>query len=68
MSASSKKLNISFLHKGLMFGGAERLILDMGLAFIAQGHSVKLLTAEYDQKKTFPEFKESGIEIEVRRV
>jgi hypothetical protein len=60
-----KKLKIAFLHKALMFGGAERLILDMGLAFKEQGHSVSIYTCEYDAKKTFPEFDESGINIKV---
>lgn len=60
-----KGLKIAFLHKALMFGGAERLILDMGLAFQEQGHSVVLYTAEYDKAKTFPEFEHTSIQIKV---
>jgi len=54
-----KKLNIIFLHKALIFGGAERLILDLGLSAIDLGHSVTYLTCEYNKNKTFPEFSEN---------
>ena len=59
----SKKLRIAFLHKALLFGGAERLILDMALAFKEQSHEVSIYTAEYDKEKTFTDFQTSGVEI-----
>ena len=59
-----KKLNIVFLHKALIFGGAERLILDLGLAAVKLGHKVTYATCEYNSKKTFEEFStESGITV-----
>lgn len=64
----SKKLKIAFLHKALLYGGAERLILDMGLAFKEQGHQVTVYTAEFDSAKTFEEFSTSGIKVKVRTV
>lgn len=61
----SKKLKIAFLHKALLYGGAERLILDMGLAFKDQGHQVTVYTAEFDPTRTFAEFSNSGIKVKV---
>lgn len=60
-----KKLKISFLHKALLYGGAERLILDMALAFKDQGHEVTIYTADYDPSKTFEEFKDPAITVKV---
>ncbi len=60
-----KKIKIAFLHKALLFGGAERLILDMALSFNEKGHQTTIYTAEYDAEKTFPEFKNSGVTIKV---
>ena len=57
----TKKIRIAFLHKALLFGGAERLILDMCLSFRDQGHHTAIYTAEYEPEKTFPEFKEQGV-------
>jgi hypothetical protein len=61
----AKKLKIAFLHKALLYGGAERLILDMGLAFQEQGHQVTVYTAEFDPARTFEEFSTSGIKVKV---
>lgn len=61
-----KKLKIAFLHKALLYGGAERLILDMALAFKEQGHQTTIYTAEFDPARTFDEFSEAGITVKVR--
>ena len=61
----AEKLKIAFLHKALLYGGAERLILDMGLAFKDQGHQVTVYTAEFDPVRTFEEFSNSGIKVKV---
>ena len=58
-----KSLKIAFLHKALMYGGAERLILDMALALKEQGHAVTVYTAEYAPEKTFPEFKDMNVKV-----
>lgn len=60
-----KKIKIAFLHKALLFGGAERLILDMALSFKDQGHQTTIYTAEYEPEKTFPEFQDAGVTIKV---
>ncbi len=62
----AKKLKIAFLHKALLYGGAERLVLDMGLAFQEQGHQVTVYTAEFDPARTFEEFSNSGIKVKVK--
>lgn len=55
-------LKIAFLHKALLYGGAERLILDMALAF-RENHKVTIYTCEYDKDKTFPDFQTSKVAI-----
>lgn len=62
-----KPLKIAFLHKALMYGGAERLILDMALALKEQGHTVTVYTAEYAPEKTFPEFKDMNVKVGLAR-
>ncbi|MDE1847308.1 MAG: hypothetical protein KGH52_04615, partial [Candidatus Micrarchaeota archaeon] len=44
-------------------GGAERVLLK-----IAQHYGAKILTVEYDKKKTFPEFADLDIEVVKRKV
>ena len=60
-----KNLKIAFLHKALLYGGAERLILDMAIAFKDQKHDVTIYTAEFDPVRTFEEFSTSGIKVKV---
>ena len=60
---TQRPLKIAFLHKALLYGGAERLILDMALAFKEQSHTVSIYTCEYDKEKTFPDFQTSGVTI-----
>jgi alpha-1,3/alpha-1,6-mannosyltransferase len=61
-----KKLKIAFLHKALLYGGAERLILDMALALKDQGHQITIYTAEFDAARTFSEFSDPSINVKVR--
>lgn len=65
----TKKLKIAFLHKALVYGGAERLILDMALSAGKFGHESTFITAEYSEEKTFREFseKEDIIKIKVSK-
>jgi hypothetical protein len=49
-------MKIAFLHKALIFGGAERLILDIALSFSQHGHSSSFYTCQYDKNKTFDEY------------
>ena len=63
---TKKRLKIAFLHKALIFGGAERLILDLGLSAVKQGHEVTFLTSEYNPKRVFNEFSTTpGITVKV---
>lgn len=52
-------MKIAFLHKALIFGGAERLILDMALASGQLGHQSTFYTCNYNSKRTFEEFSNS---------
>ena len=62
-------MKIAFLHKGLIFGGAERLILDIALALQKEGHSSTFYTTKYDPKRTFDEFRCSkNITVKVRNI
>lgn len=62
---STKK--IAFLHKNIVFGGAERLILDIGLSLTKEGHECTYFTTEYSTKKTFEEFSNTeGIKVELQ--
>lgn len=60
-----QKLKIAFLHKALLYGGAERLILDMALALKDQGHEVSIFTADFEPSKTFSEFSDPSIHVKV---
>jgi alpha-1,3/alpha-1,6-mannosyltransferase len=62
-SSEQPPLRIAFLHKALLYGGAERLILDMALSFREESHQVTIYTCEYDKDKTFPDFQTSKIGI-----
>ncbi len=48
-------LNVVFLHPDLGIGGAERLVVDAGLALIRRGHSVTYVTGHHDKSHCFEE-------------
>lgn len=48
-------MQIVFLHPDLGIGGAERLVVDAGLALKSRGHSVRFLTAHHDPSHCFAE-------------
>ena len=53
-------MKIGFIHKELVYGGAEKLILDFGLASLkTPGTSITYYTSDYKEGKTFSEFFET---------
>lgn len=62
-SLKKDNLNIAFLHPDLGIGGAERLVLDAGLAYKSKGHSVIFYTSHHDPAHCFPETKDGTFEV-----
>ena len=60
---TKERLNVVFLHPDLGIGGAERLVLDAGLALKSRGHSVHFVTAHHDPKHCFPETKNGQLQV-----
>ena len=58
-------VNVVFLHPDLGIGGAERAVLDAGLALKAKGHSVKFVTAHHDVKHSFQETKDGTFQVDL---
>ena len=56
-------VNVVFLHPDLGIGGAERAVLDAGLALKAKGHNVKFVTAHHDVGHSFQETKDGTFEV-----
>ena len=56
-------VNVVFLHPDLGIGGAERAVLDTGLALKAKGHNVKFVTAHHDVGHSFQETKDGTFEV-----
>ncbi|XP_043228202.1 alpha-1,3/1,6-mannosyltransferase ALG2-like isoform X2 [Amphibalanus amphitrite] len=48
-------MRVLFLHPDLGIGGAERLVVDAGLALQRRGHQVSYVTAHHDRQHCFPE-------------
>ena len=48
-------MRVLFLHPDLGIGGAERLVVDAGLALQRRGHQVSYVTAHHDPEHCFPE-------------
>lgn len=53
-------VRVVFLHPDLGIGGAERLVIDAGLALKSRGHDVTFVTAHHDDDHCFPETKQSA--------
>ena len=52
---SKADLNVAFVHPDLGIGGAERLVIDAGVALQQKGHNVQMFTAHHDRHHCFPE-------------
>lgn len=56
--SESKKMRVTFAHLDLGIGGAERLVVDAGVALQKAGHRVEFITSHHDQAHCFPETRE----------
>ena len=56
-------VKVAFLHPDLGIGGAERAVLDAGLALKSKGHSVEFFTAHHDPKHCFQETKDGTFQV-----
>jgi hypothetical protein len=51
----AKMARVAFLHLDLGIGGAERLVVDAGIALQNAGHTVHFFTSHHDQNHCFDE-------------
>ncbi|CAJ0573147.1 unnamed protein product, partial [Mesorhabditis spiculigera] len=56
-------MRVTFLHPDLGIGGAERLIVDAAVALEKKGHTVKLVTAQYDRGHCFRETLDMDVDV-----
>jgi alpha-1,3/alpha-1,6-mannosyltransferase len=59
-------MRVAILHPSLGFGGAERLITDVGWALRRQGHRVTVYTAQFDRSCAFEELRDGTVQVRVR--
>ena len=52
---TKKPLKVGIFHPDLGIGGAERLVVDIGLALKQSGHEVTFFTSHHDPQHCFPE-------------
>ena len=62
----NRSVRVVFLHPDLGIGGAERLIVDAGLALKSKGHDVTFVTAHHDNYHCFPETKQNWLRPELK--
>ena len=56
-------VKIAFLHPDLGIGGAERLIVDAGMALKSLGHDVQMFTAHHDSQHCFAETQDGSLNV-----
>lgn len=54
-------VRVAFIHPDLGIGGAERLIVDAGLALKGEGHNVHMFTAHHDTDHCFVETRDGTL-------
>lgn len=62
---SKRKLRVAFFHPDLGIGGAERLIIDIGVALASAGHVVTFFTNHCDKNHAFEEIKNDRFKVTV---
>ena len=56
-------VKVLFLHPDLGIGGAERLVVDAGLALRAKNHDVHFVTSHHDPDHCFEETRDGSLEV-----
>lgn len=58
-------VRVAFVHPDLGIGGAERLVVDAGLALKSRGHEVHFFTSHHDTSHCFEETKNGTLQVTV---
>ena len=56
-------VRVVFIHPDLGIGGAERLVVDAGLALKSHGHDVHIVTAHHDDSHCFEETRNGTLKV-----
>ena len=56
-------VRIAFIHPDLGIGGAERLVVDAGLALKSRGHEVHFFTSHHDKSHCFEETRNGSFQV-----
>ena len=56
-------VRIAFIHPDLGIGGAERLVVDAGLALKSRGHKVHFFTSHHDKSHCFEETRNGSLQV-----
>ncbi|CAJ0607070.1 unnamed protein product [Cylicocyclus nassatus] len=56
-------MRVTFLHPDLGIGGAERLVVDAAVALQQKGHTVKVVTSQFDPSHAFKETQQLDIKV-----
>ncbi|KAL9951271.1 hypothetical protein ACROYT_G043908 [Oculina patagonica] len=56
-------VRVAFIHPDLGIGGAERLVVDAGLALKSRGHEVQFFTSHHDKSHCFEETKNGSLQV-----
>jgi alpha-1,3/alpha-1,6-mannosyltransferase len=56
-------VKVLFLHPDLGIGGAERLVVDAGLALKAKSHEVHFVTCHHDVAHCFEETRDGSLNV-----
>lgn len=56
-------VRVAFIHPDLGIGGAERLVVDAGLALKSRGHEVHFFTSHHDKSHCFEETRNGSLNV-----
>ena len=63
LSLPVEMVRVTFIHPDLGIGGAERLVVDAGLALKSRGHDVHFVTAHHDCSHCFEETRDGTLNV-----